>query len=655
MTTKQNSCKNKGKNFYLFLIMGAVALVAFLMIVPLLVEAAHAADVTLEWDPSEGQDVNGYFLCYGMQSGDYSVSMDVGNATTSTVAGLEPGDTYYFAVYAYNSYGESDYSNEVSYTPPFPTVDTHTITASAGANGYISPSGATVVNDGSSQTFTMVPDAGYRVENVLVDNVSKGSVLTWTFNDVIGDHTITASFASSNLSPVANAGPDQTVGEGAQVVLNGSNSTDPDNNIESYFWTQTSGVSVVLSNPESSQPSFTSPDVGPNGASLVFQLTVTDSQGLESQDSCIVNVTWENESPVADAGEEQEVFEGTFVTLDGSGSYDGDDGIAAYEWVQTAGIPVVISNPGTSQASFESPDVGPDGSSLVFQLTVFDNGGLTSQDTCIVNVTWENIPPVADAGEDQEVSEGTLVTLNGSGSSDSDDGIVSYQWTQTDGTPVVLSDSGSIQPTFTAPEVGEDVLTLTFQLVVTDGGGLQSQDTCTVTVVQDAGENGEEVIELKEGWNLVSLNKQPENTDITAVLASISGKYNSVWLFDDGTWKIYNPDKPKFNTLSTMEVGYGYWIDMKEAATLVVSTIEYNISSIELVKGWNMVSYHGDSALPVADAIASIQGVCISVWEYDKTWKVYDPSNPQFSNLKFMRPGYGYWINVSQPCTWVLP
>ncbi|HPQ45492.1 MAG TPA: fibronectin type III domain-containing protein, partial [Syntrophales bacterium] len=105
MTTKQNSCKNKGKNFYLFLIMGAVALVAFLMIVPLLVEAAHAADVTLEWDPSEGQDVNGYFLCYGMQSGDYSVSMDVGNATTSTVAGLEPGDTYYFAVYAYNSYG----------------------------------------------------------------------------------------------------------------------------------------------------------------------------------------------------------------------------------------------------------------------------------------------------------------------------------------------------------------------------------------------------------------------------------------------------------------------------------------------------------------------------------------------------------------------
>ena len=543
MITKQNSCKNKGKNFYLFLIMGAVALVAFLTIVPLLVEGAYAADVTLEWDPSEGQDVDGYFLCYGTQSGDYPTSMDVGDATTGTVSGLEPGDTYYFAVYAYNNYGESDYSNEVSYTPPFPTVDTYTITASAGTNGYISPSGATVVNDGSSQTFTMVPEAGYHVENVLVDSVSHGSVLTWTFDDVAEDHTITVSFVSSNLAPVADAGPDQAVGESTQVVLNGSNSTDPDNNIESYFWTQTNGVSVDLSNAESMRPSFTSPDVGSDGTSLVFQLTVTDSQGLQSQDSCIVNVTWENESPVADAGEEQEVSEGTVVTLDASGSYDSDDGIASYEWVQTAGTPVVISNPGTVQASFESPDVGPDGASLIFQLTVFDNGGLTSQDTCIVNVTWENISPVADAGEEQEVSEGTLVTLDGSGSYDSDDGITSYQWTQTVGTPVVLSDSGSVQPTFTAPEVSEGALTLTFQLVVTDGGGLQSQGTCTVTVVEDDGEGNEEVIELQEGWNLVSLNKQPENTDITAVLASISGKYKSVWLFDDGTWKIYNPDK----------------------------------------------------------------------------------------------------------------
>jgi hypothetical protein len=482
MVTKRSSYKNKGKSFYLLLIMGAVALVAFLTIAPLLVEAAHAADVTLEWDPSEGQDVDGYFLCYGTQSGDYPISMDVGDVTTGTVSGLEPGATYYFAVYAYNYYGESDYSNEVSYTPPSPTVDTQTITASAGDHGYISPSGTTVVPYGSSQTFTMVPDAGYRVADVLIDSVSHGSALTWTFDDVTSDHTIAVSFTSSNLSPVADAGPDQTVDEHAQVLLNGSSSTDPDNNIASYLWTQTSGVAVALSDPGTVQPSFVSPDVGPDGASLVFQLTVTDSQGLESQDSCIVNVTWENIPPVADAGEEQEVYEGTVVTLDGSGSSDRDDGIASYAWVQTAGIAVVISNPGTSQPSFESPDVGPDGASLVFQLTVTDNGGLESQDTCIVNVTWENIPPVADAGEDQEVFEGATIVLDASASYDFDGVIASYRWTQTEGTPVSLSAPERSNITCTAPEVLRKGDVLVFQLTVTDDANLCSTDTCTVTV-----------------------------------------------------------------------------------------------------------------------------------------------------------------------------
>ena len=482
MVTKRNSYKNKGNSFYLFLIIGTVALVAFLTIVPLLVEGAHAAEVTLEWDASEGSDIDGYFISYGTQSADYPTSMDVGESTTTTVSGLEPGNTYYFAVYAYNDYGESDYSNEVSYTPPSPTIETRIITASAGVHGYISPSGATVVNYGSSQMFTMVPDVGYRVEDVLIDSVSKGSALTWTFDDIIDNHTIAVSFVSSNLSPNADAGPDQTVDESTQVVLNGSNSTDPDNDIESYLRTQTSGVSVVLSDSGSIQPSFASPDVGPDGTSLVFQLTVTDSQGLQSQDSCIVNVTWENESPVADAGEEQEVYEGTVVTLDGSGSSDSDDGIVSYQWVQTAGTAVVISNPGTVQASFASPDVGPDGASLVFQLTVFDNGGLKSQDTCIVNVTWENVPPVADAGEEQEVYEGATIVLDASASYDVDGVIASYRWTQTEGTPVSLSAPEGSKITCIAPEVQRKGAVLTFQLTVTDDGNLSSTDTCTVTV-----------------------------------------------------------------------------------------------------------------------------------------------------------------------------
>src|SRR5207344_1891362 len=45
-------------------------------------------------------------------------------------------------------------------------IDTRTITASAGANGTISPTGAVVVNYGSNQTFTITPSANYHVANV---------------------------------------------------------------------------------------------------------------------------------------------------------------------------------------------------------------------------------------------------------------------------------------------------------------------------------------------------------------------------------------------------------------------------------------------------------------------------------------------------------
>jgi uncharacterized repeat protein (TIGR02543 family) len=74
-------------------------------------------------------------------------------------------------------------------------VDHHTITASAGANGYIYPSGAVAVNHGADQTFTITADPDYQVADVLVDGGSVGAVTSYTFADVTADHTISASFA----------------------------------------------------------------------------------------------------------------------------------------------------------------------------------------------------------------------------------------------------------------------------------------------------------------------------------------------------------------------------------------------------------------------------------------------------------------------------
>ncbi len=307
-------------------------------------------------------------------------------------------------------------------------------------------------------------------------------VLTVKVTHALGTDTQTWTIQTNNSPPVAHTGPDQTVAEKVLVSLDASNSTDPDNDIISYAWEQTGGTQVVLSDPNGITTTFQSPEVNQGGEALTFELTVTDSKGLTSRTSCIVNVTWTNEPPTAVAGPDQTVAEGMLVTLDGSGSTDPDDGIAQYEWEQISGPTVLLTNADTIQAFFTTPDVGPAGAALTFELTVTDNGGLKSSAQCIINVTWINAAPAADAGTDQTVAEFAVVTLDASGSTDPDDGIASYDWQQTEGPAVTLSDASSMQPVFTAPNVGIGGAALKFKLTVTDNGGLKSSATCTVNV-----------------------------------------------------------------------------------------------------------------------------------------------------------------------------
>lgn len=78
------------------------------------------------------------------------------------------------------------------------TSTTRTITASAGTNGNISPTGTVIVRDGENQVFTITPDSGYSIADVLVDGSSVGAVNTYTFVNVVTDHTIAASFSSDD-------------------------------------------------------------------------------------------------------------------------------------------------------------------------------------------------------------------------------------------------------------------------------------------------------------------------------------------------------------------------------------------------------------------------------------------------------------------------
>jgi hypothetical protein len=95
----------------------------------------------------------------------------------------------------------------------------HTVTATAGPNGSIDPSGAVTVYEGGTQTFTMTPADCYQVADVLVDDVSQGPLATYTFNNVVADHTISVTFALRTYTITASAGTGGTIDPLGAVVV----------------------------------------------------------------------------------------------------------------------------------------------------------------------------------------------------------------------------------------------------------------------------------------------------------------------------------------------------------------------------------------------------------------------------------------------------
>ncbi len=105
-------------------------------------------------------------------------------------------------------------------------INTYTITASADANGTITPSGGVSVNCGSNQGFTITPNPCYQVANVLVDSVSVGAVSSYTFTNVTAAHTISASFAGIPYTITASAGTGGTISPSGAVSVNCGNNTN---------------------------------------------------------------------------------------------------------------------------------------------------------------------------------------------------------------------------------------------------------------------------------------------------------------------------------------------------------------------------------------------------------------------------------------------
>lgn len=129
---------------------------------------------------------------------------------------------------------------------------------------------------GPGESRSCAPFAGCADATSCVDSCSGAS-------DCVEDAVCADGTCTSNQPPVAEAGPDQTVDAGADVELDASESTDPDDDALSFRWTQTTGPAVSLEDATAETTTFAAPSVDAE-TELAFELTVDDGAASTTDD-----------------------------------------------------------------------------------------------------------------------------------------------------------------------------------------------------------------------------------------------------------------------------------------------------------------------------------------------------------------------------------
>jgi hypothetical protein len=165
---------------------------------------------------------------------------------------------------------------------------------------------------------------------------------------------------------------------------------------------------------------------------------------------------------------------------------------------------------------------------------------------------------------------------------------------------------------------------------------------------------GKFIRNLPSGKQLFSIPLVQSNTEITKVLQTIEGNYNDVQWYDpldtEDHWKTYDPDKPSgYNDLLEIDHETALWITMTSSDSLIVTGKVPERVDIQLYKGWNLVSYASFINRTVGDALAG--------YPYDRV-EGYADIAPYYltvlSDTDMMTAGCGYWIHVTEDCTWTV-
>lgn len=362
-----------------------------------------------------------------------------------------------------------------------------------------------------------------------VFNTAGSFVVTLTVTDNDGatsQSMITIDVEDENNAPVASVGETKsiTVAVNEVINLNGTASTDSEDNIVSYTWSS-EDLPEDLTGAEQTT-SFSEAGV------YEITLTVEDAFGLIDTD--VLTVTVQPDTVDAVAGNDVEIEEGETVSFDASASFtDPEAETVTYTWSCECFDSDLTGE--TADYTFETAG------EFTVTLTV-DVDGVTDTDDLVVTVNEYNDAPVADAGDSFNITVNTAVTFDGSGSSDVQDGSpVAYTWAS----DAFESDLTSVSPEFTFTTVGSYTVTLT----VEDSAGETDTDVITVTVLEEgvpiANAGSDVTIEVGQS---VSLDASGSTDDVAIASYEWTNKY---W---DEAVTGATPDAITFNALGVYEI-----------------------------------------------------------------------------------------------------
>ena len=410
---------------------------------------------------------------------------------------------------------------------------------------------------------------------------------------------------ATNTAPIAEAGEDFVISLGQAVNLDGSKSSDADDNTLTYMWSLSSpqGSTVNLNNSTSVMPSFTPDIVGDYTVSLV----VNDGFNDSDIDAINISVIATNVAPIANAGVEQSVNVGSFVSLDGSSSSDVNNDTLTYQWsLQTP----TNSNASLSSTVVAKPTFTADiEGAYIASLVVNDGTENSSPDTVTINVVQENRAPTANAGANSEIETGSLVTLDGSASSDLDNDPLTFKWslTKPNSSNSQLSDTMVAAPTLTPDIDGEYIATLivndgtldseansviisavtTNQAPIANAGGDQTITTGLIAhlsgVLSSDNENDtlsyNWVIQTKPTYSEVNLTTQTDST--SSLTPDIPGEYTISLIVNDGKKSSLEDLVIVTAVNNNVDITDDEFVNRNDSCTSYVGTYFSNVSDIK--------------------------------------------------------------------------